>query len=438
MQATRRIAIVGGGFAGATLARRLARRLPPGWEAMLLSEESTTTYNPLLPEVVGASIFPEQVVAPLRQVVDVRRGGRFVMGRVTAVDLERRSLSCETLAGTRRFDWDHLVIAVGTRARLDLIPGMAEHAVPLKTVGDALHIRNLVLRRLARVELETDPARRAMLSRFAVIGGGFSGVEVAGALADCLRSIARYYPGADPAALKVIVLHDQMRLMPEMPPALGDAALCMLRHAGVEVRLGTSAAAIGAEGVTLKDGEAIACGTVIATIGTKPNPLVQGLGLPLERGRLKVGAALNVEGREDVWALGDCALAVNALDGGICPPTAQFAVRQALCLADGLPAALAGRTPRPFRYRPRGMLAAVGHLNGVAALPGFALRGLPAWLLWRAYYLSQMPTLGRKLRIFVEWSWGMLFPADITHIRFARSAEQEPEPAREAEAVPSA
>jgi len=428
---SQRIAIIGGGFAGATLAGRLARRLPPGFEVMLFSEESTTTYNPLLPEVVGASIFPEQVVAPLRQVVDVKRGGRFVMGRVTEVDLDRRSLACETLAGPQRFAWDQLVIAVGTRARLDLIPGMAEHAVPLKTVGDALHIRNLVLRRLARIELETDPARRAMLGRFAVIGGGFSGVEVAGALADSLRSIAPYYPGVDAAALQVIVLHDQMRLLPEMPPVLGDAALRMLRRAGVDVRLGTSAALIGAEAVTLKDGAAIACGTVIATIGTRPNALVLGLGLPLERGRLRVEPGLNVQGHANVWAIGDCALAVNARDGAICPPTAQFAVRQARTLADNLLGALGGKPARPFSYRPRGMLAAVGHLNGVAALPGLSLRGLPAWLMWRAYYLSQMPTFGRKLRIFVEWSWGMLFPADITHIRFARSVEQEVQPAPE-------
>ncbi|MGG5822565.1 NAD(P)/FAD-dependent oxidoreductase [Falsiroseomonas sp. HW251] len=433
MEPTHRIAIVGGGFAGAAIARRLLGRLPPGWEVMLLSEESTTTYNPLLPEVVGAAIFPEHVVAPLRQVVDVRRGGRFVMGRVTRADLAGRVLTCETLAGEQRFAYDHLVLAVGTRARLDLIPGMAEHAVPLKTVGDALHIRNLVLRRIARIELETEPARRRQLGHFVVIGGGFSGVEVAGALSDCLKGIARYYPGAAPDEMKVTLLQDLPRLLPELPERLGAAALGMLRHGGVEVQLGAAAARIGPEGVTLKRGETLAADTVVATIGTRPNALLATLGLVSERGRVCVEPALRVRGHDDVWACGDCALVPNAHDGSTSPPTAQFAVRQARQLADNLLAVVRGAAPRPFAYRPRGMLAAVGHLNGVAALTGLSLRGLPAWLLWRAYYLSQMPTFGRKLRIFVEWSWGMLFPPDITHIRFARSIEQEPLPVGEPE-----
>ena len=135
MQATHRIAIIGGGFAGATLARDLARGLPEGWEVLLISEESTTTYHPLLAEVVGASIFPEHVVAPLSQVVDVHRGSRFVLARVTQVNLARRALTCETLAGEQRFAYDHLVLAFGTRARLNLLPAMAEHAMPLKRVG---------------------------------------------------------------------------------------------------------------------------------------------------------------------------------------------------------------------------------------------------------------------------------------------------------------
>lgn len=263
-----------------------------------------------------------------------------------------------------------------------------------------------------------------------MIGGGFSGVEVAGALADCLKGIARYYPGVAPAEVKVVLLQDQARLLPELPDALGLAAHGMLRRAGVEVRQGVSVAGVSAEGVVLADGTTIASAAVVATVGARPNALVTALGLPVERGRIRVGPGLNVEGRRDVWALGDCALVVQGPDGSISPPTAQFAVRQARLLARNLLAVLQGRGAEPFRYRPRGMMAAVGHLNGAAALPGLALRGLPAWLLWRGYYLSQMPTFGRKLRIAVEWTWGMLFPADITHIRFARSAEQETEPAR--------
>src|SRR5437764_10348703 len=169
MNPTKTIAIIGGGFAGTTLARVLDSRLPPDRELMLISEESYTTFNPMLPEAVGASIFPEQVVAPIRQMLS---RGRFVMGRVSAINAVSKSFSCSTLAGEVSIAYEHVVLAFGNRARLDLIPGLAEHALPLKTVGDAMHIRNIVLRRVAQIELESDAIVRRRLGHFVVIGGG--------------------------------------------------------------------------------------------------------------------------------------------------------------------------------------------------------------------------------------------------------------------------
>lgn len=416
------IVVAGGGFAGTTLVRALQRRLPRGASLTLISEESYTTFNPLLPEAVGAAIFPEQAVAPIRAMLASQT--RFVMGSVTAVDINRRVLTCETLAGPRTFAYDHLVLALGSRARLDLVPGMAEHALPLKTVGDALHIRNTVLRRAARIELESAPVLRRRLGRFVVIGGGFSGVEVAGQLADCLASIRRYYPRIGAGELEVVLLQDIDRLLPELPSSLGAAALDSLKSRNVDIRLGARAAQITEEGVRLADGSFVPSGTVVCTIGTRPNSLLQDLKVALERGRIPVAPDLSVPGREGLWALGDCALVPNAHDGSFAPPTAQFAVRQARHLAANLRAKLSNRETRPFHHHSRGMLASIGHLKGVAEVFGVPLSGLPAWLLWRAYYLSQMPTLGRKLRIFVEWTWGMFFPADITHLRFTRSREQ--------------
>lgn len=420
MNPTSPIVIVGGGFAGTTLARALEKRLPPGRELVLVSEESHTTFNPMLPEALGASVFPEQVVAPIRQML---RRGRFVMGRVERIDLAARRLSASTLAGTIELPWSHLAIAVGTRARTDLVPGMAEHGLPLKTVGDAMHIRNVVLRRLARIELESDAAVRRRLARFVVVGGGFSGVEAAGELVDCLRAIAPYYPRVDARTLDVTLLHDGPCLLPELPERLGRSAQRSLADRGVDVRLGSRAIEVGEGHVRLADGTLVAAGAVICTIGTQPDALVARTGLPLDRGRLRVRGDLSVEGASGVWALGDCAFAINAWDERPSPPTAQFAVRQARLLADNLEAALRGRPTRPFDYRPRGAMAAIGRRRGVALVAGVPLTGLAAWLLWRAYYLSQMPTLGRRVRIFVEWTWGLFFPNDITHLRFRRSGE---------------
>ncbi|MFO1316954.1 MAG: NAD(P)/FAD-dependent oxidoreductase [Burkholderiales bacterium] len=414
------IAIVGGGFAGTTLLRALDGRLPAGYELLLISDESYTTFNPMLPEALGASVFPEQVVAPIRQMVRV---ARFLMGRVTAVDPVRRTLRCETLAGIRDERYEHLLLAFGNRARLDLLPGLAEHGLALKTVGDALHVRNMVLRRVARIELETDPALRARLGHFVVIGGGFSGVETAGELVDCLAGLRRYYPRVGAFELKVTLLQDHPRLLPELSERLGNAAHASLAARGVHVRVGTRARLVGERGVMLATGEFVPAATVICTIGTQPNALVERMLLPIERGRIVVNPDLSVQGVPGLWAIGDCALVPNAHDGKPAPPTAQFAVREAKFAAANLLAALAGQPTRAFRYRARGVMAAIGHRRGVADVLGIPLSGLPAWLLWRAYYLALMPTPGRKLRIFVEWTWAMFFGNDITHLRFTRSQD---------------
>ena len=415
-----RIVIVGGGFAGANLTRLLQKRGANFADITLVSEESYITFNPMLAEVVGATVFPEHVVAPLRATVG---RARFVMGTVSHVDFANKRLYCDTLKREVEIDYDHLVLAFGNRARVDLIAGMAEHAVVLKTVGDAMHIRNLVLRRLAQIELETDTALRRCLGHFVVVGGGFSGVEVAGAIADSLREIRRYYPRVEAGELKVTLLQSVDRLLVELPSPLGQAAERSLVQRGVNVMTMTGASAVAARQVTLNDGRVLTAATTICTIGTMPNALAARLeSLPSERGRIVCQADLSVAGIDGVWAVGDCALIRNG-EAGFAPPTAQFAIAEAKHLARNIVACQLGKPTAPFSYRARGMMATVGHLKGVATLFGVRLTGLPAWLLWRAYYLSQMPTFGRKVRIFVEWSWGMFFPPDITHFRFTRSHE---------------
>ena len=421
----RHIVIVGGGFAGTTLARALERRLPRGHRVVLVSEESYTTFNPMLAEVVSASVFPEHVVAPIRQMLHPAAASRFVMGRVGAVDLEQRCLTASTLAGETTIAFEHLALAFGTRAELDLVPGSAAHALPLKLVGDALFLRNRVLQRVARIELEHDRSVRRSLGHFIVIGGGFSGVEVACALADFLRGARRYYPRVGADELKVSLVEVGARLLPELPDHLGDAAARSLRARGIDIHLQARAERVDAGGVSLVGGRRLDGATVVCTIGTRANPLAARLGLPVERGRIVAAADLSVPGRDGVWALGDCALVPNAASGGFAPPTAQFAVAQAHALAQNLVARIDGRPTRPFAHAAKGAMATTGHLKGVAQLYGVSLSGLPAWLLWRAYYLLQMPTLGRKLRIWLEWTLSMAFAGDITHLRFTRTHEAD-------------
>jgi NADH:ubiquinone reductase (H+-translocating) len=414
------IVIAGAGFAGTTLVRTLEQNIPDGWQVLLISEESYTTFNPMLAEVVGAAVFPEHVIAPVREMINK---AQFIMGRIQNIDSEVRILRCETLAGLQEIAYDHLVLAFGQRANMHIIPGMAEYALPLKLVGDAMFIRNRILQRLARIELTTDPAERSSIGHFVVVGGGFSGVEVAGAMADFIRSALRYYPRISKGDINITLLHDGERLLPELPAALGETAAKSLRQRGVTVCLNARATCVDERSVTLLDTTVLATDTVVCTIGVRSNPLAEKLGVPLVRGRIATEVDGSVAGHAGLWALGDCAATPNGQDGAICPPTAQFAVAQAQQLAANLLAHIQGRETTPFTYRSRGMMATTGHLKGVAEIAGIPLSGLFAWMAWRAYYLMLMPTLGRKLRIFVEWTWAMFFPLDITHLRFTRTGE---------------
>jgi len=250
---------------------------------------------------------------------------------------------------------------------------------------------------------------------------------VAGELIDCLRSVQHYYPRVNPADLSVTVLHDQDRMLLELPEYLGLAAAKSLRSRGVTILLGANARAVEISDahVKLTDGTVLLASTIITTIGTRPNALLAKLDLPLERGRLMAQSDFSVAGAPNLWTLGDCAHVINGFDGKPCPPTAQFAVRQAKALAFNLVARIKGEPTQAFSHKSLGSMAAIGHKKGVASVFGFCVTGLPAWLIWLAYYLIQMPTLGRKVRIYLEWTWGMFFPADITHLRFTRSEDRD-------------
>jgi NADH:ubiquinone reductase (H+-translocating) len=410
------VVVIGGGFAGAQLAQSLERLLPAEWSIALLSRENFITYNPLLPEVVGASLLPGHVIAPLRQML---RRTRLHMVQVTRIDTVERTVHYAGEApGMLRYD--HLVIACGQAANLAIVKGMERHALPLKTLGDALYLRNRAIERLERAELETDPDMQRWLTTFIVIGGGFSGVEVAGGLADFLRASARFYRSIDPDNVRIHVVHGTDRLLPELPQSLGEFTRTQMMASGLDIRLNARAALVDEHGVTLADGEKLPGGTVVCTIGTATNPLITDLPFPKARGRLTVAADMSVPGSGNVWALGDCAAVPNARDGSVSPPTAQFANRQARQLAANIARRIAGAPTRPFAYKPIGQLSAIGHNKAVAELFGLRITGFVAWLLWRGVYILKIPTLGRKVRVFLEWNWAMFFPPDIAHLGYTR------------------
>lgn len=421
----KRLIIVGGGFAGIKAARALERTLPSDWMLSVVSQENFLTFNPLLAEVVGASILPGDAVAPHRQMIHC---SHVCMATVTDIDPANK-LVHYLGEGPGTFCYDQLVLACGTNASLEAVKGMANHGLPLKTLGDALFLRNRIIARLEQAELQPDLEQRRWLTSFVVVGGSFSGVETAGELADFLYASMKYYQRVRADDLRVTLVHGGDRLLPELSPSLGAFTLRKMCKRGVNVRLNARVHCVTGRDVQLDSGDVITAGTVISTIGTQPNDLTDSLPAPKTRGRLAVNPDMSVPGLEGVWAVGDCAAVVNAFDGKICPPTAQFAEAQGKQLAANIVAKLQGRPTQPFRYRPKGQLSSIGHCRAVAEIKGIKLSGFGAWLMWRGLYLMRMPTFARKARLFLEWNWAMFFPPDIAHFGFRRTQRRSTRPA---------
>lgn len=414
----RRVVVIGGGFAGTRIARRLERTLPDSWEIFLLSPSNVITYSPLLPEVVGGALLPGHVAAPTRLLI---KRTRIRMVSVDRIDAGSRTVSYRGVVDGS-LDCEHIVIAAGRAPLRDAVPGMAGHALPLKSLGDALRLRNRVIRRLEEATLTENPERRRALLSFVVIGGGFSGVETAGEIHDLVMSARGLYRNLDPEQVRVVLVHSRERLLPEIHERLGAYAQRRLAALGVEIRLQRRAVSMNAEGVELDNGEYIAAQTLVSTVGTTTHPFIEHSDLPLLAGRIVTDGCMRVTGRPGVWAAGDCAWIPNAADQKACPPTAQFAVRQADRLADNLRSEIEGKSATPFHYRPIGQLAAIGHCNAVAQLGRLRLRGLPAWLLWRAIYVLKIPTWTAKVRVFLEWTWAMFFRRDLGYLDFGLSS----------------
>jgi NADH:ubiquinone reductase (H+-translocating) len=417
-----RIVIVGGGFAGVTLAQRLERLTDDRVEVVLLSSENHLVFSPLLAEAVGREIAPLHAVVPGRQMV---RHTQWLTARATAIDYAANQVHYASSRGDRGvLSYDHLVIACGSVVDMSIIPGVRAHACTLKTLGDAVFLTNGLIEKLEQASMTTDPEERRRLLTVVVIGGGFSGVEVAGAINDLLKRARGYYTQLENQMMRVILLHRGDHIIPEMNArSLSEFALKKLRSQGIDVRLNTDAKEITNSRVRLTNGEQIEAGTVVCTVGNTTNPLLKTSGLPLEKGRVKTEPDMRVQETSNVWALGDSAAVPNAWDGKLSPPTAQFAVRQAKQLAANLVRVLKSQGTRAFSYRPLGMMASIGHHNAVAEICGLRISGFIGWFLWRSVYLAKMPTFLRKVEVSIDWTWSALFRPNIVQVHMTRTLD---------------
>jgi len=416
--------IVGGGFAGVTLAQRLERLLPAEMEVIVISTDNHLVFTPMLPEVVGRTISPLDVVVAGRRLT---RRTRWLEARVSRIDRENSEVHFVRRDGTSvSMGYTHLVLACGSAANLDVIPGLAARGYALKSVMDAIAMGNDMIGNFEAAATEPEVAARRRLLTVVVIGGGFSGVEVAGHIGDLMRGIHRFYPELKNETPRIVLLHEGDQLLPELHhQSLSAFTLEKLRQNGIEVRLQTAAEKADPLAVYLKSGERIDTGMIVCTVGTETHPLIKGLDLPLEKGRLKTDPDMKVTGTSNVWTIGDCSLVPNAYDGHSCPATAQFAMQQARQLAENLKHASQAAATKPFYFRPRGMLASIGHHNAVAVIYGIKLSGFIAWFLWRGIYLAKLPTLSRKLEVAISWACSIPFPPNIVQLRLSQKQSQE-------------
>ena len=416
------IVIVGGGFAGLYTALELEKRLKRERDVTvtLLNSENFFLFTPMLPEAGAGSIGTRHIVSPLRKLL---RRARFAEVEVACIDFDAQTVSARhSLTGAwREFHYDYLVLAMGGVTNYFGIPGAADFALPFKTLGDAIYVRNHTIDMLEEAAVEPEHADE--LLTFAVVGGGLTGVEVVGQINDFVREAADYYPEIDRRRIRVLLVEAGPRLMAEMNEGLAAFAEKVLIKRGVEVRKNTAVVSVGENHFVLATGERIPTRTVIWGAGVAPHPLLAGFNLPKERGRLRVNEYLEVEGARNVWALGDGAYILNPKTGKPHPPTAQHAVREGKRAARNVAANFGRAKRQPFDYDTMGQMAIVGERTGVADVMGLRFSGYVAWFLWRTYYLMRIPQLEKRLRVVLDWTLDLFFSRDLVQLAVSRERQ---------------
>jgi NADH:ubiquinone reductase (H+-translocating) len=410
-----RVVIVGGGFAAVQFAKTLRSKLRASeCHILLFNRENHMVFHPLLADVAGASINVDAAAAPLRQMLP---GVGCRTERVQRIDLASSEIEFDDGNGAlTRLHYDHVVIACGAESNLGIIPGMSDHAFAFKVMRDAIDLRQHIVHQMEFAEAATDPDLRRWHLNFIIVGAGFSGVEVAGEINELVRSSTRFYHNFRKEDVVVTLVHSQDQILPEVAPKLREFARKKMEKAGITMLLNTRAVAATHEGVELNDGRMLQGATIVCTIGTATSPIVQGLDVPKERGRIRTTPEMRIEGQTNAWAVGDCAYIINAFDNKPAAPTGQFAERQGRQAALNLIRIVNGEATKPFHFKALGQLCSIGGYQAVAEMLGVHVSGFLAWLMWRGVYLFKLPTWSRRIKVALDWSWDVLFPRDLSFL----------------------
>jgi len=411
--ARRRIIILGAGFGGLSVAMELEKKLAqdPSVDIALINRDNFFLFTPMLHEVAASDLDLTTIVNPVRKML---RRVHFFAGEIQSIDVEQRKVvvSHGFDHHEHTMDYDYLVLALGAVTNHFGLPGLKESALTMKSLGDAMRLRNHLIAHLEEADSDCCKVKEPLLA-FVVAGGGFAGVETIAGINDFVRGALRSYPNLTQDMVRIVLVHSGSVILPELDKKLGAYAQRKLFNRKVEVRLETRVEGFSDGAVRLSDGTTIQTNTLVWTAGTSSNPLLESISCPKEHGRLVVDESLEVRDRPGIWALGDCSAAVDPRTGKAYPPTAQHALRQGKVVAHNIAVALRGGQKKPFRFSTIGQLAAIGRRTGVANILGINFSGFGAWWLWRTIYLTKLPRFEKKLRVAFDWTLDLLFSKDL-------------------------
>jgi NADH dehydrogenase len=395
-----RVVIVGGGFGGTHAAHAL-RSAPV--DVLILDRTNHSLFHPLLYQVATAGLSADEIAIPIRTIFESQKNVEVQMVEVTGVDVGRRVV----LGGAREFPYDYLVVATGTRYNYFGHDDWEYRAASLKTVADAARIRQRVLAAFEEAEHENDSGRREALLTFVLVGGGPTGVEMAGALAELSRrSLVREFRRIDTRTTRILLLEAGPRILAAFPEKLAEKARAHLEEMGVTVRIGAAVTSVYPGGVTVNGSEKIAAANVIWTAGVRGTPLGATLGAPLDRlGRVRVEPDLSIPGHPEVFVVGDL-MVVEQNGKPFSPGLAPVAIQQGEYVGRRIASlAAGGKGEGPFRYRDKGNLATVGRAFAIAELPGIKASGMLAWLLWGGVHIAYLASLWNRFQVLTTWLW---------------------------------
>lgn len=418
------ILILGGGFGGLYTALELEKSLSKNADIQitLVNRDNFFLFTPMLHEVAAGDLDITTIVNPIRKLL---KRTNFFDGEVTSIDLTNKRVTVShgiDASHVHELSYDHLVLALGSVTNFFGIPGLQERALTMKSLADAVYLRNQLIEHLEEADFECSTIPPKQLLTFVVAGGGFAGVETIAAVNDFLRDALKFYPHLTEPMLRIVLVEHGSMILPELGPELGKYAQQKLEERKIEFRLGGKVTGLSERGVELSDGSILPARTLIWTAGTAPCPMLEPLPCKKERGRITVNEFLEVPGYPGVWALGDCAFIADKKTGSAYPPTAQHALRQGKILGANIAASLTGEKKEPFMFQTIGQLAAIGRRTGVARILGFKFSGFIAWWLWRTVYLSKLPRLEKKLRVSLDWTLDLVFSKDLVQFMPLRRA----------------